>query len=73
MTALLYYSYSSGLSEAKKLALDKSVFENRRVVRKFLKKAQGKGKVVSVSIGLGLVIFFSGMGKADAMGLTPMF
>lgn len=72
MTALLYISYSSGLSEADKLAIDKSVFENRLAVRKFVRKIHGKGKVVVVSTALGILILFSGMGNADAMGLTPI-
>ncbi len=72
MTALLYISYSSGLSEADKLAIDKSVFENRLAVRKFVRKVHGKGKVVVVFTALGIVILFSGMGNADAMGLTPI-
>ena len=38
MTALFYYFYSSGLSEADKLAIDISIFENRQAKSKFLKK-----------------------------------
>lgn len=72
MTALFYISYSSRLSEADKLAIDKSVLENRLTVKKFVKKVYGKGKVVVVSAALGLVIVFYRREDADAMSLTPM-
>lgn len=55
MTSLLYYSYSSGLSKEDKLAIDKSVFENRLAVSKLLKKVHGKGKVVVISTALGIL------------------
>lgn len=38
MTSLLYISYSSKLTEAEKLIIDKKVGENRISVSKFVKK-----------------------------------
>ena len=70
MTSLLYYS--SGLSKEDKLAINKSVFENRLAVSKLLKKVHGKGKVIFISSTLVVVIFFSKMGNADAVSLIPM-
>lgn len=42
-------SHTSELSEVDKLAINKSVFENRLAVRKFLKKVRVKGKVIVIS------------------------
>lgn len=72
MTALLYISYSSGLSEADKLAIDKSVFENRLSVRKFVKKVSVKSKRIVISTTLGILILFSVIENVDAVGLPPM-
>ena len=56
-----------GLSQA-----DKSVFENRVAVRKFIRKSFGKGKVIVISTALGIIIFFYGVENVDAMGLSPV-
>ena len=72
MTSLLFISHTSELSEVDKLAIDKSVFENRFAVRKFLKKVRVKGKVIVISTALGIMIFFSEVENVDAIGLTPM-
>ena len=61
MPLLLYISYSSGLSEAEKLAINKQVFKNRQAVWMFLKKIPVKSKVIVISTTLVVVIFFSGM------------
>ena len=45
MSALLYYSYSSKLTGAEKLTIDKKVTGNRVAVIKFVKKVYGKGNV----------------------------
>ena len=73
MTSLRSISHTSELSEVDKLAINKSVFENRLAVRKFLKKVRVKGKVIIISTALGIMIFFSGVENVDAMGLTLMF
>ena len=72
MTALLYISYNSRLSEADKLDIDKLVFQSHLAVRKFVKKVYGKRKIVVVSTTLVVVIFFSETENAVEMGLTPM-
>ena len=72
MTSLRSISHTSELSEVDKLAINKSVFENRLAVRKFLKKVRVKGKVIIISTALGIMIFFSGVENVDAMGLTLM-
>lgn len=72
MTALLYISYSSKLSEADKLAIDKSVFENRLAVSKFVKKVSGKSKVIVISTTLSILILFSGIEKVDAIRLSTL-
>lgn len=72
MTSLLYYSYSSGLSEADKLVIDKSVFENRLALRKFVKKVHGKSKVIVISTTLVILVFFSGIQNVDAIGLSRL-
>lgn len=72
MTALLYYSYSSGLSGAEKFAIDKSVFSNRQAVWMFLNKVPGKSKVIVISTTLVVVILFSGMQNVNPMGLSPL-
>ena len=72
MTALLYMAYHSELSEAEKREIDKAVFENRRAISKFFKYFYGKGKVIVISTALGAVVFFSEMGNANAIGVTPI-
>ena len=49
MTALLYYSYSSGFSEVEKLAIDKCVFNNREYLLICLKRLPGKSKIILFS------------------------
>ena len=72
MSALLYYSYSSGLSEAEKLAIDKSVCDNRQAVWIFLNKVQDKSKVIVFSTTLGIVVLFSGMRNVGTIGLSVL-
>ena len=72
MSSLLYISYSSGLSEADKLAIDKLVFENRKAVIKFFEKVPRKGRLFIIATAVGVFIFFSEMGNACAIGLTPI-
>ena len=72
MTALLYYSISSKLTEAEKLTRDK-VSGNRVAVIKFVKKVYGKGKVIVISTTLGIVILVSTPKNAEGIGVpvTP--
>ena len=74
MTALLYYSISSGLSENEAVAIDKEVCRNRKLVYKFITKlplnAKRKGKKVIVVISLGVALCFSNVQPADAIGLS---
>lgn len=69
MSSLLFISYSRGLSKAE---IDKSVFENRKIVIKFVKKVGSKVKVVTLHITLGMLLVFSRVEATDAMGLVPM-
>lgn len=73
MSALLYYSYSSKLTEAEKLTIDKEVSGNRVAVIKFVKKVYGKGKVIVISTTLGIVILVSTPKNAEGIGVpvTP--
>lgn len=63
MTALLYISYSSGLSEDDKLIIDRQVSRNREKVRIVVKtlasNAKDKTKKVIVGILLGGALYFS--------------
>ena len=63
MTALLYISYSSGLSEDDKLILDRQVSRNREkvyiVVKTLASNAKDKTKKVIVGILLGGALYFS--------------
>lgn len=73
MTAFLYISYSRGLSEEDRLIIDKSVFENREVVRRFVIPSNVKDKTIKliIVIYLATLVCFSGLESADAIGL-PM-
>lgn len=68
MTALLYISYSSGLSEADKLSIDKSVFENRLAVSRC--NVKDKTKRLIIVISLTSVIWFSSLKSGKAIGLN---
>jgi len=73
MSALLYYSYSSKLTKAEKLTIDKEVSGNRVAVIKFVKKVYGKGKVIGISTTLGILILVSTPKNAYGIGVrvTP--
>jgi hypothetical protein len=68
MSALLYYSYSSKLTEAEKLTIDKEVSGNRVGVIKFVKKVYGKGKVIVISTTLGILMLVSTPKNAEGIG-----
>ena len=70
MTALLYYFYSSNLSEEKKLAINKEISGNRVTVIKFIKKLYAKGKVIVISTTVAIVIIFSTPDTATAIGTS---
>lgn len=73
MTALLYISHSSKLTEDEKLDIDTSVLENRVAVLKFVKKVYVKGKVIVISTAFGIFILVSTPKNAEGIGvpLTP--
>ena len=73
MSALLYYSYSSKLTEAEKLTIDKEVSVNRVAVIKFVKKVFGKGKVIVISTTLGILILVSTPKNAEGIGVSVTF
>ena len=74
MAALLYISYSSGLSEDDKLIIDRQVSRNREKVRIVVKtlasNAKDKTKKVIVVILLGGALYFSNVQPSEAMGLS---
>jgi hypothetical protein len=74
MTALLYISYSSGLSEDDKLIIDRQVSRNREtvciVVKTLASNAKDKTKRVIVVITLVSVFWFSNLESAEAIGLS---
>lgn len=70
MSALLYYSYSSKLTEVEIIKIDKEVVANRLAVSQFVKKVYGKGKVIVISTALGLFILVSTPKNANAIGVT---
>lgn len=73
MTALLYISYSSGLSEDDKLIIDRQVSRNREkvciVVKTLASNAKDKTKKVIVVILLGGALYFSNVQPSEAIGL----
>jgi len=58
MTALLYLSYSKGLSKEGNLIIDKSVFENREGVYLFVRNLPSNSKRKAKRLGLYLVFMF---------------
>ena len=76
MTALLYYSYSSGLSENDKLIIDRQVSINREkvciVVKTLASDAEDKTKKVIVVIVLGGALYFSNVQASEAIGLSML-
>lgn len=74
MTALLYISYSSGLSEDDKLIIDRQVSRNREevciVVKTLASNAKDKIKKVIVVILLGGALYFIDVQPSDAIGLS---
>lgn len=70
MFALLYYSYSSKLTEVEIIEIDKEVVGNHLAVSKVVKKIYGKGKVIVISTALGLFILVSNPKNANAIGAT---
>ena len=59
MTALLYISYSKGLSKDGKLIIDKSVFENREGIYLFVRNLPSNSKRKAKRLGLYIVFMFS--------------
>lgn len=73
MTALLYISHSSKLTEEEKRDIDTLVLENRVAVSKFVKKVYCKGKLIVISTAFGILILVSIPKNAEGIGmpLTP--
>lgn len=69
MTGLLYYSYSSKLTKAEKLTIDKEVNENRVAVINFFKKVYSKRKVIVISTTLGILILVSTPKNVESIGV----
>lgn len=70
MGYLLYLAYNSELSEVDKLAIDKSVFENRLAIANLFKKVYFKSKVLIISTSVGLFILISAPKNIGAVGLS---
>ena len=74
MTALLYYSISSNLTEDEIVEIDKKVFRNRELVYRFITKlpsnTKRKTKRVIIVICLGFVLVFSNIESVEAIGLS---
>jgi len=74
MTALLYYSYSTYLTEDEIVEIDKKVFRNRELVYRFITKlssnAKRKTKRVIIVVCLGFVLVFSNVQSVEAIGLS---
>lgn len=73
MTAFLYISYSSGLTQSDELAIDVSVLENRTAITNFVRKVGGKARIRVISSGLAILILVSAPKNSKAIGLplTP--
>nr|YP_010283133.1 hypothetical protein MKU15_pgp058 [Nitzschia traheaformis]ULD15897.1 hypothetical protein [Nitzschia traheaformis] len=74
MTALLYISYSSELSEDDKLMIDRQISINREkvciVVKTLASNAKYKTKKIIVVIILGGALYFSNVQASEAIGLS---
>ena len=74
MTALLYMSSSSGLSEDEKLLIDREVSRNREkvviIVKTFASNTKNETKRMIVGISLAGVFYFSTVRPSQAMGLS---
>ena len=74
MTALLYYSISSDLTEDEIVEIDKKVFRNRELVYRFMTKLSSntkrKTKRVIIVVCLGFVLVFSNIQSVEAIGLS---
>ena len=71
MTALLYISYSSGLSEDDKLIIDRQVSRNREKVCIVVKTLLQMQKIkLNVVILLGGALYFSKVQPSEAIGLS---
>ena len=70
MTALLYYSYSSKLTEAEKLAIAEEVSANRTKLIEKTIKVYGKVKVIVISTTLVILILVSTPKNAEGIGMS---
>nr|WAJ48232.1 hypothetical protein DMDDKFKA_00011 [Haslea ostrearia] len=74
MIALLYYSYSTNLTEDEIVEIDKKVLRNRELVYVFLTKLSSntkrKTKRVIIVVCLGFVLVFSNIQSVEAIGLS---
>ena len=71
MTALLYYSYSTNLTEDEIVEIDKKVFRNRELFYRFITKLSSntkcKTKKVIIVVSLGLVLIFRDVQSVEAV------
>ena len=70
MTALLYYSYSSKLTKAEKLAIAEEVSANRTKLIEKTIKVYGKVKVIVISTILVILILVSTPKNAEGIGMS---
>lgn len=74
MTALLYYSYSTNLTEDEIVEIDKNVFRNQELVYRFIIKLSSntkrKTKRVIIVVCLRFVLVFSNIESVEAIGLS---
>ncbi len=70
MTALLYYSISSDLTEDDIIEIDRQVTKNRETVCIFVRNCASNAKKVIVISILGGALWFSNLESAEAMGLS---
>lgn len=74
MTALLYYSYSTDLSEDEIVEIDKKVFRNRELIYRFITKLSSntkrKTKRVIIVFCLGFGLVFSNVQSIEAIGFS---
>lgn len=74
MTALLYYSYSTNLTEDNIVEIDKKVFRNRELFYRFITNLSSnpnrKTKRVIIVVCLGFVLVFNNVQSVEAIGLS---
>ena len=70
MTALLYYSYSTDLTENEIVEIDKKVFRNRELVYRFITKLSSNTKRKTKRVIIVVCLVFSNIQLIEAIGLS---